>query len=260
MQRKKIINTNLNSGPYRQFLKMIISLAKEQRSSYVCVANVHMIIKAWQSPDFATVVNNANMITPDGMPLTKSLKILYGLEQERVAGMDLMPDLITESEMEGLSIFFYGSSDEVLDRISRKINTEHPELIIAGTYSPPFRILSEEEERIVTEGINNSGANIVMVALGCPNQELWMARHKGKINAVMIGLGGAFPVYAGIQPRAPKWMQFYSLEWLYRLRQEPRRLFKRYLVTNTLFLVLLVRAVVVAKIGNLLSKEKTLKR
>ena len=259
MQKYRIIGIDISSGPYNKFTGKIVELAKTKTSSFVCVANVHMVMEAWKSLDFATVVNNADIVTPDGMPLVKSLNLLYGLDQERVAGMNLMPDLIAEAMVQRLSLFFYGSTDDTLDKITRRINCEHPEVKIAGAYSPPFRILSEEEERVVVEKINNSGANIVMVALGCPKQELWMARHKGKINAVMIGLGGAFPVYAGIQSRAPEWMQFQSLEWLYRLSQEPRRLFKRYLVTNPLFLVLLVWEVVVAKIGNLLRKEKTLK-
>lgn len=259
MKKNRLISIDISFGTYNRFTEKIVELAKTRRSSFVCVANVHMAMEAWRSIDFATVVNKADIVTPDGMPLVKSLNFLYGLEQERVAGMKLMPDLIAEAELRKLSIFFYGSTDDVLDKIIRRINSEHPDSNIVGTYSPPFRVLTEEEERALVEKINNSGANIVMVALGCPKQELWMARNKGKINAVMIGLGGAFPVYAGIQSRAPEWMQSYSLEWLYRLRQEPRRLFVRYFVTNTLFMVLLAKEVVVDKVGNLLRKEKTQK-
>lgn len=256
MARKRVISLELDTGLYSEFIEKIARLAKARISSFVCVANVHMVIETWQNSKFAAAVNNADLVTPDGMPLVKCLKLFYGLNQERVAGMELMPDLIAECEMKGLSVFFYGTTDEVLDRISQRIKTEHPEVIIAGTFSPPFRASSEEEETIVIEKINNSGANIVMVALGCPKQEFWMARHKGKINSVMIGLGGAFPVYAGIQSRAPKWMQLCCLEWLYRLYQEPRRLFFRYLLTNVLFLTLLTREIVVIKISNFLHKEK----
>ena len=259
VKKYRVVSVDLSSGHYDRFIEQIIELARVRISSYICVANAHMTIEAWQNPDFATVVNCADIVTPDGMPLVKSLKLLYGIEQDRVAGMDLLPGLIAEAELIGLSLFFYGSTDDVLCKITERVGHDHPGVRIAGTYSPPFRVLSEREERGIVEEINNSDANIVMVALGCPKQEIWMARHKGKINAVMLGVGGAFTVYAGTQSRAPEWMQLCSLEWLYRLCQEPRRLFKRYLVTNTLFLVLLAWEFVVAKVGNLLRKKKTKK-
>lgn len=239
MKKSRIVSLDLCTGSYREFVDQIASLGEQRISSYVCVANVHMCIEAWQNHDFAAVVNNADIATPDGMPLAKSLKLLYGIDQQRVAGMDLLPDLIAEAENRGLALFFHGSTDEVLEKISERINREHPGATIAGAYSPPFRPLTATEEQAMVERINNSGANMVMVALGCPKQELWMARHKGKINAVMIGVGGAFPVYAGTQARAPQWMQHCALEWLYRLYQEPRRLLKRYVVTNSLFLLLM---------------------
>lgn len=244
LYKHRIISLDLSLGSYRDFVNEITDIAKKRKSSYVCVANIHMTIEAWLQSKFAGVVNAADIVTPDGMPLIPSLKLLYGLDQERVSGMDLLPDLIAEAEKKKLSIFFYGSTSDVLNKISARIKREHPALSIAGAYSPPFRDLSEDEEGEIVERINNSGANIVMVALGCPKQEFWMARHKGKINAVMIGLGGAFPVYAGVQKRAPVWMQKSSLEWLFRLCQEPRRLFKRYFVTNTLFIILLLRELI----------------
>jgi N-acetylglucosaminyldiphosphoundecaprenol N-acetyl-beta-D-mannosaminyltransferase len=256
MKKRRVVSLDISTGPYNSFVDKINQLANESVSSYVCVANVHMTIEAWQNPDFAAVVNNADIATPDGMPLAKSLKLLYGIDQQRVAGMDLLPDLIAEADKKGLSVFFYGSTDEVLEKINARINREYPAVKIAGVYSPPFRVLSEQEESEIVATINDSGANMVMVALGCPKQELWMAKHKGKIDAVMLGVGGAFPVYAGTQSRAPMWMQKYSLEWLYRLGQEPRRLFKRYFVTNSLFVLLLMRELAVLKIGHLLRKIK----
>jgi N-acetylglucosaminyldiphosphoundecaprenol N-acetyl-beta-D-mannosaminyltransferase len=239
LDKFKVVAVNLNTGPYAEFISTIARLSAGHISSYVCVTNVHMTIESWQHPEFAAVVNQADIATPDGMPLVKSLRLLYGIEQERVAGMDLMPDLIAEADTRGLSLFFYGSTDEVLAKITKRIGRLHPGVKIAGTCSPPFRPLSDDEEQAIVEDINSSGANIVLVALGCPKQEIWMARHRGKINAVMVGVGGAFPVYAGTQQRAPEWMQKFSLEWLYRLFQEPQRLFKRYLVTNSLFVALL---------------------
>jgi N-acetylglucosaminyldiphosphoundecaprenol N-acetyl-beta-D-mannosaminyltransferase len=149
--------------------------------------------------------------------------------------MDLLPILIEESAKRKRSIYFYGSTVEVLDNIKKRINFDHPSLGIK-MYSPPFRLLTEKEDQDVIKEINCFNPDFVFVALGCPKQEKWMAQHKGKINSCMIGLGGAFPVYAGLQNRAPKWMSNNSLEWLYRFFLEPKRLLRRYFVTNFLFI------------------------
>jgi len=241
LERQRLISIDLSLGKYKDFIEEIIRLAKEKVSSYVCVANVHMAVEAHDNPDFQEVVNCADIVTPDGMPLVKALKLLYGIEQERVAGPDLMPDLLKAAEKEGLRVYFYGSTQEVLDAILEKIKREFPNLKVAGVYSPPFRPLSEEELDKIAEEINSVSPNIVFVSLGCPKQEKWMAYMKGKINSVMLGVGAAFPIYAGLQKRAPKVMQKLALEWFYRLLQEPRRLFKRYFYTNTKFLFLLLK-------------------
>ncbi len=239
MGKEKIIGIDLTIAPYGEMLTEVARLARARISSYVCFANVHMCIEAFLDGGIAQIVNNADIAAPDGMPLVKSLKLFHGINQDRVAGMDLFPDLLAEAERQGLSVFFYGSSPEVLAKIEERTRREHPELEIAGVFSPPFRQLFPVEEQAHVDLINDSGANMVMVALGCPKQEIWMAKHKGIINAVMVGVGGAFPVYAGLQERAPEWMQKASLEWLFRLKQEPRRMLKRYVVTNSLFTVLI---------------------
>lgn len=241
LKKRRLISLQLSIGSYLRFIHCIINLGIDRKSEYVCVSNVHMTVEAWRDYEFAKIVNEACIATPDGMPLAKSLRLLYGVKQERVAGMDLFPDLLRAAEDNSLAIYFLGSTEEILDKIESKLKIDHPDLKIAGTCSPPFRELSIEEDDVITKNINQSGANIVMVALGCPKQEKWMAQHKGKINAVMVGVGGAFPVYAGMQSRAPVWMQRWSLEWLYRLGQEPKRLLKRYFVTNSLFIILLIR-------------------
>ncbi len=238
---KKIISLNITSGTYNSFLDNIVNLAKEKKSSYVCVANVHMTIEAYDDSDFCEIVNKADIVTPDGMPLAKAFKILYGVKQDRVAGMDLLPDLLEISERIGLSVYFYGGTDLMLDKTKNFINNKYPNLKMAGLFSPPFRILNEIEKKEVSEKINSSEPNIVFVVLGCPKQERWMAENKGIINACMIGVGGALPVLIGEQKRAPKWMQSLSLEWLYRFFQEPKRLFRRYFYTNTKFLYLLFK-------------------
>ena len=241
--QKKVISINVSLNSNSEIVNQISLLAQKKESSYVCVANVHMCIEAKQDVSFANVVNDANIVTADGMPLVISLKLIYGIKQERVAGMDLLPDLLKESEKKSLNLFFYGGTEEMLLTTKKFINQQYPQIKKHYYYSPPFRKLSIEEENDVINKINESEANIVFVVLGCPKQEKWMASMKGKINACMIGIGGALPVMIGTQKRAPLWMRKASLEWLYRFLQEPRRLFKRYLITNSLFIFLIVKEI-----------------
>jgi len=247
MSKKRVISIDVSTGPYKSFIERIVALARIRLSSYVCVANVHMVVEAHADARYAAIVNSADLVTPDGMPLARALTMLHGIRQERVAGMDLLPDLLCAANLNGLSVFLYGSTDAVLDAMLRRIGREFSQLRICGAYSPPFRPITPEEACEDISRINASGAHIVLVALGCPKQERWMAANRGSVNAVMVGIGGAFPVYAGLQSRAPLFMQRHSLEWLYRLCQEPRRLFKRYLVTNSIFLWLLGKEFFVKK-------------
>ncbi len=239
--KRRLLDSSLTTGSFQQISESILQRAQNRQSSYVCVANVHMFMEAHQDAAFVNLMDAADVVTPDGMPLIMALKGLYGIQQERVAGMDLMPCLLGEAERRRLRVYLYGSTPEVLTAIQDRAQKHFPALIWAGIESPPFRTLDSMEEREVVERINASGAHLVLVALGCPKQEKWMARMKGKIHATMVGLGGAFPEYAGLQTRAPLWMRRLCLEWLYRLMQEPGRLWKRYLVTNTLFVVLILR-------------------
>jgi N-acetylglucosaminyldiphosphoundecaprenol N-acetyl-beta-D-mannosaminyltransferase len=181
------------------------------------------------------------------MPLAKAIEYLYGIKQDRVAGMDLAPDIMKRCADENLSIFVYGLTDETLKLFEQKVKKEFPKLKLK-TYSPPFRTLNANEKVEVVDMINSFNPDFVFVALGCPKQEKWMAEHYGKINSCMIGLGGALEVYAGVKSRAPLWMQKYSLEWLYRLMQDPKRLWKRYFYTNTLFIVLLLKQIIQVRV------------
>ena len=241
MTHQKIIKLNLSLGSFQDFVNNIVALGQRRQSSYVCVANVHSCIETYQDTTFAQVVNQADIVTPDGMPLIKAMSLLYGIKQDKVSGPDLMPALLLESEKQGLKVYFYGSTDDVLGKLKDFCQSNYPNLSIAGMYSPPFRVSTGAEKQTEIQHINESGANIVLVALGCPKQERWMAGMKGKINAVMVGVGGAFPMLVGVQKRAPLWMQRNSLEWFYRLAQEPRRLFKRYFITNNLFMLLIIK-------------------
>ncbi len=247
--KKQLISIDITTGSYTSFIDRLIDLAQSGKSSYVCVANVHMLVEAYNDTSFADVVNNADIVTPDGMPLTWGLKIIHNLTQDRVAGMDLLPNLLSATSKKNMPVFFYGGTQGMLDQTELFIKQNFPFLNVAGMISPPFRKLSHEEEEEIIEKINSSGAQMIFVALGCPKQEKWMASMKGRIQATMIGIGGALPVMVGMQKRAPEWMQKASLEWLYRLSQEPQRLFKRYAVTNTTYLWLLAKALASKKMS-----------
>jgi len=240
MKKLKVIKSMISTGSYEDFITNIFKLSHSKKSSYVCVSNVHMTIEANDDASFLDVVNSADIMTPDGMPLAKAIKYLYGINQDRVAGMDLMPSLMQKCEAQNKSIYLYGSTEEVLDKIIIRAKLDFPSLKI-DAYSPPFRELSIDEKQSVIENINSENYDFVFVALGCPKQERWMAEHKNIIQSCMVGLGGAFEVYAELKARAPRWIQNYSLEWLYRLVQDPKRLWKRYMYTNNKFIFLFVK-------------------
>ncbi|HYG37845.1 MAG TPA: WecB/TagA/CpsF family glycosyltransferase [Cytophagales bacterium] len=241
MQKVKILNSFISKGTFQEFIEQIFNLVGAKKSSYVCFANVHMVIEAYRDASFNKVLSQADLVTPDGAPVSKVMSWFYKYTQDRVAGMDLMPLLLVEAEKRNKSVYFYGSTDEVLSGIVERTNRELPNLRVAGVYSPPFRKLSQEEDQEIVNRINSSGADLVFVALGCPKQENWMATHMDRINGCMLGVGQAFLVYAGLEKRLPKWARDYCLEWVYRLYLEPGRLWKRYLYTNSLFLFLVTK-------------------
>ncbi len=240
-QRQHFLGLEVDTGPYPSFIHEIGKLAKEKGSAYVCVANVHMLVEAYQEEEFAKVVNAADIVTPDGMPICLGLEHFYGIKQDRVAGMNLLPDLLTNAATKKIPVYIYGGDPKLKPLFDTYAQTHLPGLDLRGFYCPPFRPLSETEENQVIKQINDSGAQLILVSLGCPKQEKWMAAMKGRINGCMVGIGGAMPVMLGIKKRAPVWMQKASLEWLYRLIQEPARLHKRYLVTNTIFVYLYIK-------------------
>lgn len=241
MKSQALINFKLSTGRYSCFISRIMEMAAIKEAAVICVANVHMFAEAQQGPAFLQIINNADIVTPDGKPMAWAFRLLYGIKQDRVAGMDLLPDLLAQMEKEQMSPYFYGGSQEMLDKTKSFLEQRFPQIPLAGFYSPPFRVLNEDEERHIAARINNARPNIVFVILGCPKQEKWMHRMKDKLNCVMIGVGGALPVMIGQQKRAPAWMQNAGLEWFYRLVQEPGRLFKRYAITNSIFIWLMIK-------------------
>jgi N-acetylglucosaminyldiphosphoundecaprenol N-acetyl-beta-D-mannosaminyltransferase len=247
MESIQLLTIKINLGTYSRFVDELIAKAQVKQSYYTCVANVHMVVEAHKSQSYAEIINNADLVTPDGEPLTWALRFLFGIKQPRVAGMDLLPDLLAAAEQKKIPVAFYGGTQNMLDKTREHLAKKYPEIIIAKTISPPFRLPTPDEERETISMLNESGAGLVFIVLGCPKQEKWMSGMKNKINAVMVGIGGALPVLVGMQKRAPSWMQHGGLEWLFRLGQEPRRLFKRYANTNSVFIYLLFKRKIFSK-------------
>lgn len=236
----QVINTFIDVAGWEEVLVRLRGWAARRESRYVCICNVHSVVTVSQDAEFRRVVNEADMATPDGAPVAWMLRQLGFNGQERINGPDLMWKYI-EAMSHAESIFFYGGTEATLAALRDRLLITFPSLKIAGMISPPFRPLSTDEDAAMVARINTSGAGIIFIGLGCPKQEKWMASHRGRINAVMVGVGAAFDYHAGTIRRAPQWMQDIGLEWLHRLCSEPRRLWKRYLITNTIFVVLAAR-------------------
>ena len=249
MPTQSVVGFPVSTLSFDEQVNTIMTWAKNCQSKVVCVSNVHMLMEGQWHADFARVLAGADLLTPDGMPLVWMASLLKGQSQERVAGMELMRSLCERAQTMNVSIFFLGATDETLVEIRARLAQEFPLLQIAGMVSPPFRPLSIEEDGAIVRQINQSGAGLLFVSLGCPKQEKWMYERRGKIKATMVGLGGAFPVYAGVKQWAPEWIRNNGLEWLYRLLQEPGRLWKRYVSTIPPFIWLAAKQVVKARLG-----------
>ncbi|MEN9306932.1 MAG: hypothetical protein RL173_864 [Fibrobacterota bacterium] len=239
--RMSILGVDIHSGPVNSILESMERLSQHSNSAYVNFVNVHMVMEARRDPKFAEIVNRADLNCPDGLPIAKSIGWFYAIRQRQVAGPDTLPLLLLIAHQTRKKVFVLGSTPEVLRAFElRAIDQFGPE-ILCGTYSPPFRELTQEEDDALVDRINSSKADMIFVALGCPKQERWMAAHKGRVQGCMFGLGYAIPVYAGRASRAPRWMIERGLEWLFRLSSDPRRLFVRYAKTNSAFLISVFR-------------------
>lgn len=238
---KNIISVPVTTLGFDPLISLIGEWGQQRKSKYVCVANVHMLIEAYKNPAFCKILENADLVTPDGMPLVWMLKLFGVKKPNRIAGMDILLALCKYSAENKINLFFVGSTDKILQKIQSRIELEFPKVTIVGMESLPFKPVTELKNKDLIERINKSQANIILVALGCPKQEQWMAMHKGQIKGVMIGLGAAFEVFAGEKKWAPLWIRQAGLEWLFRLVQEPRRLWKRYLYTNSFFIYLIIK-------------------
>jgi len=235
-----ILGTRVDATSYGLATRQVMEWARRSESQYVCAANVHMVMEAHDDLDFGRIVNRAALVTPDGMPLVWAIRLMGIKGQERVYGPDLTLHVAQAAAQEGFPIGLYGGTPDALAGLANNLQYRFPALKIAYQFSPPFRPLTPEEDERVTREIAQSEARILFVGLGCPRQERWMAGHQGRIQAVMLGVGAAFDIHSGVKSQAPVWMQRAGLEWLFRLANEPRRLWMRYLYHNPRFLLMII--------------------
>jgi N-acetylglucosaminyldiphosphoundecaprenol N-acetyl-beta-D-mannosaminyltransferase len=237
----EILKTNINVTNMEDTLCYICNNLDMLRGKYICVSNVHTTVMAYEDERYRAIQNNAAMALPDGGPLSKYCRHKGISHARRVTGPDLMVEIFKISAKNGYRHFFYGSKEETLIAMKEKLERDYKGINIVGMYSPPFRELTAKEEEEVVRLINEAHPDFVWVGLGAPKQEIWMARHEGGIGAVMVGVGAGFDYVAGNIKRAPKILQKLCLEWLYRLLQDPKRLWKRYVMTNFKFVKYIVK-------------------
>ena len=237
----EIIGLRVDHTSYELATRQICAWAQKSESRYVCIANVHMVMEAYDSLNLQMGINEADLVTPDGMPLVWTLRQLGKKDQTRVYGPTLTSHLLAAAEEQNLPVGFYGGAPDTLEKLSNNLKQKYPRLQVKYLFSPPFRELTEQEDAGIIKAIQDSGVRILFVGLGCPKQEHWMIAHRGQFKAVMLGVGAAFDFIAGEKSQAPSWMQRVGLEWVYRLFQEPRRLARRYLYHNPRFIFLVAR-------------------
>ncbi|MGD0877080.1 MAG: WecB/TagA/CpsF family glycosyltransferase [Anaerolineales bacterium] len=236
--KSSVLETWIDITSYTDATIQIKDWALAEQSRYVCIANVHVIMEAHDSINFRKAINSSDLVTPDGMPLVWLLRLKGVKKQTRVYGPTLMLHVLGLAAREKIPVGLYGGDNSTLEILEALMLERFPGLLVVYKFSPPFRPLDKQESTQIIENIAASGARILFVGLGCPKQEIWMAEHNGKVQAVMLGVGAAFDFLAGTKPQAPGWMQAVGLEWFFRFTHEPRRLARRYLYNNPRFLFL----------------------
>lgn len=240
METCNILGVNIAVTNLKETVNYIEENLDILKGNYICVSNVHTTVTAYDDMEYRKIQNSGALALPDGKPLSILSKKRGFKNAQRVTGPDLMGELFKESEKKGYKHYFYGSTTETLELLEIKLKEKYPKLNIVGMYSPPFKSKVFQEEDDILNEINDCDVDFLWVGLGAPKQEKWMSIHKDKVNAVMFGVGAGFDYYAERIKRAPIWMQKCSLEWLYRLMQDPKRLLKRYVTTNSKFIYLIV--------------------
>ena len=246
LESRYILEMRVDATTYPDAVERVLGWARRGESRYVCCANVHSVMESFDSSRFRQCMNGADLVTSDGVPLVWALRSLGVASASRVYGPDLMPEILRAADREGLRVGFYGGNPETLKLLARITGHQFPGLV-GFEFSPPFRQLTAAEDGVIVDRINASGVQILFVGLGCPKQERWMAEHKDRIQAVMLGVGAAFDFLTGAKAQAPRWLQSAGLEWLFRLAVEPKRLWRRYMKHNPRFVAHFAAQLLAAK-------------
>jgi N-acetylglucosaminyldiphosphoundecaprenol N-acetyl-beta-D-mannosaminyltransferase len=242
--RVNVLGVGVSALSMKLALNTIGGWISQRQQHYVCVTGVHGVMESQRDPLLRRIHNAAGLVTPDGMPLVWLSRLHGHGHVERVYGPDLLLALCERSLTTGYRHYFYGGAPGVPELLAERLQQRFPELHVAGTFSPPFRPLTTEEDEQIVAAINAAAPDIVWVGLSTPRQEHWMAAHIGRLRApVLIGVGAAFDFHSGRKRQAPRWIQHSGLEWLFRIMVEPRRLWRRYAVNNPLFVVLVAQQI-----------------
>lgn len=237
-----IFGVHYSVTDYEKAADEIIANAEANRSFAVSALAVHGLIESYRNPALKEKIEKIDLIVPDGQPIKWAMNFFYRTRlKERVYGPTLTLKVLERANDKGLKVFLFGSKEDTLNRLLAFIHKNFPNVQVVGVHPDRFRDATAEEDANDVEKINQSQAHIVLVGRGCPRQEIWVSDHLGKINAAMLAVGAAFDFHAGVTCQAPPCMQKYGLEWLFRLCTEPRRLWKRYFITNTIFIYLFVK-------------------
>ena len=239
--KQDVLGVRISATSYAQVAatcaSWIARKSESQPARYICVTSVHGVMEARKDASIRSILNDADIATPDGMPLVWALRSFGLPDQQRVYGPNLMLILCEQAARLGHRVFLYGGREETLDILQANLRKQFPELILAGSYSPPFRPLTDVEEDAVRHMIHEASPDFIFVGISTPKQERWMAAHKHVFpGVVMAGVGAAFDFHAGRVKQAPAWMQRNGLEWFFRLTSEPARLWKRYVLVTPWFL------------------------
>lgn len=234
---RQVLGQRLHATSYEHATELVLDWAKSRSSRYVCVTNVHVVMEGWDCTDFRKIINEADLITPDGVPLVWALRALGVPAATRVYGPDLTLCICQAAAREGIKIGLYGGTDESLRDFVEVLYERFPGIEVACAIAPPFRALTTQEDAAYTQQIESSGASLLFVGIGCPKQERWMAAHRGQLSMPMLGVGAAFDFHSGRVRQSPAWMQRMGLEWLFRFTMEPKRLWRRYVIHNPRFII-----------------------
>lgn len=238
-----LFGVRVSATNYQQAIDCLVAAARERMPAIASLQAVHAVMTASGDAELRAMVNTFEIVGPDGQPVRWALNLLHGVRlSQRVYGPELMLRLCERAALEQLPIFLYGGTPAVLTALEAGLQNRCPALQIAGSYAPPFRPLLDEEREDMIQRIRDSGARIVFIGLGAPKQDRFAYEFRDRLSVVQVCVGAAFDFHAGMKRMAPRWMQNSGLEWLFRLVQEPRRLFRRYAVTNTQFVIKLLAA------------------